>query len=96
MTAGGLGGGSRGGLALVTADGDAPFSPGPALFEAMLEGWRRQQEARRLSGPLIEGRVRLVRRFQEFTGAWPWQWTPAQVGGVGRLGRVGALDGPLV
>ena len=44
----------------------------------MLEGWRRQQAARRLSGPLIEGRVRLVRRFQAFTGAWPWQWTPAQ------------------
>ncbi|MGD0935764.1 MAG: tyrosine-type recombinase/integrase [Streptosporangiaceae bacterium] len=69
----------RGGLALVTADGDAPFSPGPALFEEMLAGWRRQQQARRLSGPLVEGRVRLIRRFREFTGAWPWQWTPAQV-----------------
>jgi integrase/recombinase XerC len=45
----------------------------------MLAGWRRQQQARSLTGPLIEGRVRLVRRFREFTGAWPWQWTPAQV-----------------
>src|SRR6266567_1283263 len=45
----------------------------------MLEGWRRQQAARRLSGPLVVGRVRLVRRFQAFTGVWPWQWTPAQV-----------------
>src|ERR1019366_2865667 len=45
----------------------------------MLEGWRRQQVARRLSGPLIDGRARLVRRFQGFTGAWPWQWSPAQV-----------------
>ena len=71
--------GRRGGLALVAADGDAPFSPGPALFEEMLAGWRRQQQARSLTGPLIEGRVRLVRRFREFTGAWPWQWTPAQV-----------------
>ncbi len=69
----------RGGLALVTADGDAPLWPGPALFEEMLAGWRRQQQARRLSGPLVEGRVRLIRRFREFTGAWPWQWTPAQV-----------------
>ncbi len=34
---------------------------------------------RRLTGPLIDGRVRLVRRFAGFTGAWPWQWTPAQV-----------------
>jgi integrase/recombinase XerC len=71
--------GRRGGLALVAADGDAPFSPGPALFGEMLAGWRRQQQARSLTGPLIEGRVRLVRRFREFTGAWPWQWTPAQV-----------------
>lgn len=55
--------GRRGGLALVTADGDAPFSPGPALFEEMLAGWRRQQQARSLTGPLIEGRVRLARRF---------------------------------
>jgi hypothetical protein len=47
--------------------------PEPALFEAMLEGWRRQQAARRLSAPLVEGRVRLVRRFRVFTGAWPWQ-----------------------
>jgi len=50
--------------------GDAtPLRPEPALFEAMLEGWRRQQGARRLSGPLAEGRARLVRRFQGFTGA---------------------------
>ena len=56
-----------------------PLRPEPALFEAMLEGWRRQQGARRLSGPLIDGRARLVRRFREFTGAWPWQWSPGQV-----------------
>jgi hypothetical protein len=48
-------------------------------FEAMLQGWRRQQVSRRLSGPLIDGRERIVRRFAEFTNAWPWQWTPAQV-----------------
>jgi len=70
-------------LALVTADGDAPFSPGrhySALFGEMLDGWRRQQQARRLTGPFTEGRIRLVRRFRQFTGAWPWQWTPAQAG----------------
>ena len=49
------------------------------MFEAMLVGWRRQQGARRLSLPLVDGRVRLVRRFRDFTGAWPWEWTPAQV-----------------
>jgi len=63
----------------VLVDGAMPLRPEPALFEAMLEGWRRQQAARRLSVPLIDGRVRLVRRFADFTGAWPWQWEPAQV-----------------
>jgi integrase/recombinase XerC len=70
--------GTAGSAALVLVDGATPLRPEPALFEAMLEGWRRQQAARRLSGPLTEGRVRLVRRFAAFTGAWPWQWTPAQ------------------
>jgi len=70
---------AAGSAALVLVDGAVPLRPEPALFEAMLEGWRRQQAARRLTGPLIEGRVRLVRRFAAFTGAWPWQWTPAQV-----------------
>ena len=45
----------------------------------MLEGWGRQQRSRRLSVPLVEGRERLVRRFQAFAGAWPWCWTPEQV-----------------
>jgi integrase/recombinase XerC len=68
-----------GSAALVLAGDATPLRPEPALFEAMLEGWRRQQGARRLSGPLIDGRARLVRRFAEFTGAWPWQWSAAQV-----------------
>jgi integrase/recombinase XerC len=70
---------SPGSAALVLADGATPLRAEPALFEAMLEGWRRQQAARRLSVPLVDGRARLVRRFQAFTGVWPWQWTPAQV-----------------
>ena len=56
-----------GGLALVTADGDVSVSAGQELFEALLAGWRRQQQARRLSGPLIDGRERIVRRFVAFT-----------------------------
>ena len=70
---------AAGSAALVLVDGAVPLRPEPALFVAMLEGWRRQQAARRLTGPLIDGRARLVRRFAEFTGAWPWQWTPGQV-----------------
>ena len=70
---------AAGPAALVLVDGAVPLRPEPALFDAMLEGWRRQQAARRLTGPLIDGRVRLVRRFRDFTGAWPWQWAPEQV-----------------
>jgi integrase/recombinase XerC len=68
-----------GSAALALVDGATPLRPEPALFEAMLEGWARQQRSRRLSVPLVEGRERLVRRFQEFAGAWPWCWTPEQV-----------------
>jgi integrase/recombinase XerC len=71
--------GIAGSAALVLVEGVVPLGPEPALFEAMIEGWRRQQSARRLSASVVEGRERLVRRFQEFTGVWPWQWTPAQV-----------------
>jgi integrase/recombinase XerC len=68
-----------GSAALVLVDGVTSLRPEPALFESMLEGWGRQQRSRRLSGPLVESRERLVRRFQAFTMAWPWAWTPEQV-----------------
>ncbi|MGH3981689.1 MAG: tyrosine-type recombinase/integrase [Pseudonocardiaceae bacterium] len=68
-----------GSAALVLVDGATPLRPELVLFEAMLEGWRCQQTSRRLSSSLIGGRERLVRRFAESTGAWPWQWTSAQM-----------------
>lgn len=70
---------AAGAAALVLVDGARPLRPELALFEGMLEGWRRQQSSRRLSARLIDGRERVVRRFGEFTGGWPWQWTPVQV-----------------
>jgi len=70
---------AAGSAALTLVTEATPLRPGPALFEAMLEGWRRQQAARRLTGPLIDGRERLIRRFGAFTGGFPWQWTPGQV-----------------
>jgi integrase/recombinase XerC len=70
---------AAGSAALALVGGVTPLRPEPALFEAMLEGWGRQQRSRRLSVPLVEGRERLVRRFQAFAGAWPWCWTPEQV-----------------
>lgn len=71
-------GARRGPLALVAADGAAPVSPGAALLEEMLAGWRRQQQARRLTVRLAGERERVVRQFAAFTGCWPWQWTAAQ------------------
>ena len=65
----------------MAADGAVPVSPGAALLEEMLAGWRRQQQARRLTARLIGERERVVRQFAEFTGCWPWQWSAAQAEG---------------
>jgi len=56
---------------LVLVGAATPLHPEPALFDAMIEGWRRQHAARRLSPAITRCRERTVRRFQEFTGAWP-------------------------
>jgi integrase/recombinase XerC len=68
-----------GSAALVLVEGATPLRPEPALFEAMIEGWCRQHSARRLSPTITKARVSVVRRFQAFTGFWPWQWTPEQI-----------------
>jgi hypothetical protein len=54
-------------------------SPEDVVFTQMLTGWRNQQLSRNLSFGTIEGRERLVTRFQESTNEYPWQWTPAHV-----------------
>lgn len=48
------------------------------VFEAMLDGWRAQQLSRNLAFPTIDAGARVVRRFQEHTGRYPWQWSPAE------------------
>ena len=63
-----------GSAALVLVDAATPLHPEPALFDAMIEGWCRQHAARRLSPTITRSRVGVVRRFQSFCGAWPWQW----------------------
>jgi len=62
------------GVALALVEGAPSVLVESALFEEMLVGWRRQQLSRRLGGSLTEGRERTVRRFQGFTGDWPWGW----------------------
>lgn len=56
-----------------------PLHPDEHLFEAMLVGWRQQQLARNLSEATVEAQARLVRRFQEHCGQFPWQWLPGHL-----------------
>ena len=49
------------------------------MFEAMLSGWSDQQTARNLHADTVADRARSLRRFQRFTGEWPWAWRPVDV-----------------
>ncbi len=73
----------RGALAgsaqLELVSGVVHLRPQDAMFEAMVRGWRAQQTARGLQQGTIEAREKLVRRFLEYTNAYPWQWTPGDV-----------------
>jgi len=65
---------------LVLADGIAYLDPASAVFEAMLEGWARQQRTRFLKqDATIKPRLSLVRRLATFSNQYPWQWQPAEV-----------------
>jgi integrase/recombinase XerC len=60
---------------LELASGVAQLRPEDAMVEAMLRGWRAQQTARGLKDDTIVPRERLMRRFLEFTGEYPWAWS---------------------
>jgi hypothetical protein len=74
--------GRREGLAgaahLMLADG-ALLDPQRAVFEAMLAGWERQQQARLLTDATSRHWLGLVRRFQAFTDDSPWVWQASDV-----------------
>lgn len=70
---------SAGSAALVLAGEAVPLHVEPALFEAMIEGWRHQHVARRLSPSVTRARERTVRRFAEYAEVWPWQWRAEQL-----------------
>src|ERR1039458_3298384 len=74
--------GLPGAARLALADGVVHLDPASAVFEAMLEGWATQQRARFLKVNTIGPRLELVRRFAAFTNQYPWQWEPAEAGGV--------------
>jgi integrase/recombinase XerC len=64
---------------LVLVEGAELLHPAPAMFEAMLTGWRRQQESRLLASTTVESRDKTIRRFQGFCGEFPWRWQPGDV-----------------
>lgn len=64
---------------LVMVTGAALLRPDQAVFEAMLAGWRAQQQARLLAAATITGRERIVRRFAEYTQEPPWRWSASDV-----------------
>lgn len=45
-----------------------------AVFEGMLTGWEQQQLARNFTVATIRRRERMVRRFADHTGHFPWEW----------------------
>jgi integrase/recombinase XerC len=49
--------------------------PEDAVFEAMLSGWGRQQQARQLQDRTIQARVPVIRKFFQFADTYPWAWT---------------------
>ena len=55
--------------------------PEDAVLEGMLAGWRAQGRSRGLSPGSLGMRDRLVHRFVEFTGEYPWRWGPDDVEG---------------
>ncbi|BBX35933.1 hypothetical protein MMAGJ_52150 [Mycolicibacterium mageritense] len=69
---------SQGAARRVLAPNVVQLDPEQAVLEAMLQGWERQQRARFLKDATITPRLRLVRRFVEFSGLYPWQWAPAE------------------
>ncbi|MET8709607.1 hypothetical protein [Streptomyces californicus] len=65
---------------LVLLQGVSLLRPEDAVFEAMLEGWTRQQRGgRRLQPKTISDRLRVVERFSGFANAYPWQWTASDL-----------------
>ncbi len=53
--------------------------PAEQFFDEMLTGWTAQQTSRMLATQTIKTRASQVRRFGDFCGTPPWEWSPADV-----------------
>ncbi|WIE53189.1 phage integrase N-terminal SAM-like domain-containing protein [Curtobacterium sp. MCBD17_003] len=52
---------------------------GDGFFTQVLTGWKRSQVAQNFTEGTIRRRLRTVQRFADFTGRYPWEWTPSDV-----------------
>ena len=68
-----------GAAAAVLPAGIAFLDPAESVYARMLEGWQDQQKARNLRKGVIKGRLKVIERFKEFTGKYPWFWTPTDM-----------------
>ena len=68
-----------GAIANVIPTGIALLDAEERVWEAMLEGWRRQQSSRALKSDTVYQRVKVMAAFRKFTGEYPWQWQPQAV-----------------
>jgi site-specific recombinase XerD len=48
-----------------------------AFFEQILTGWKRQQVTKNFTEKTVRRRIASVMAFAEFTGKFPWEWTPS-------------------
>ncbi len=55
----------------------ALLDPEDRVHEAMLKGWKRQQQSRMLRAETIRSRLSIIERFHRYSNLYPWQWTPA-------------------
>lgn len=70
---------AAGSAGLVVVSGATLLHPDAQVFDAMLEGWHRQQLSRQLRPATINASLGLVQRFQAHAGVFPWSWTPAHL-----------------
>ena len=66
-------------LARVFGAGVRPLRIDEAVFDAMLEGWRRQQLSRGGKLRTVEANAAVVRRVRDHVDAWPWEWQAEHV-----------------
>lgn len=55
------------------------FRADERVFEAMLDRWSAQMLARGLQVDTIKTRCGVVRRFQAYSGKFPWTWQPVDI-----------------